>query len=246
MFPPHRKPARRLAWWLVILFLLPACSLPWSKSPRQTVKTPSGATITQSGDAKVPGNVTTSTTAAEIPLPAGTTIRLAPNPSPELNQAPGGAVAAPQSPAKPLPPLEIVLPAASTLRASTTTETVNGPEAHGPPTAGEIAKAAGLKWFYIGGVVCFLAALWFLKTGHPVNAGVCALGALGLPTLGNVLGSEWAVRLGIAVVCASAALLAAWFLLRKYHPEYLAELKAKAGQLKTKAEAVAAKIESQP
>jgi hypothetical protein len=244
VLPPANSTARRLAWWLVILFALPGCSLPWSKSPRQTVKTASGALITQTGDAKVPGNVSTVTTAAEIPLPAGTTIRLAGDAAPQLSQAPGGAAATPQSPARPAAPLEIVLPAPSVLRASTTAETVNGPEAHGPPTAGEVAKAAGLKWFYIGGVVCFLAALWFLKSGHPVNAGVCALGALGLPTLGNVLGSEWAVRLGIGVAVASAALLAAWFLLRKYHPEYVAELKAKADQLKTKAEAAATKLQS--
>jgi hypothetical protein len=225
----------------VVLGLMGAgCSLPWSKSPRQTVTTPGGTQITQTGDAKVPGTVTTTTSAAEIPLPAGTTIRIV---TPQSNPTLGGGIAAPQSPAAVAPALEVVIPAATALRASTVTETVKGPEGQAPPTPGEIAKAEGLKWFYIAGLLCVPAAVALFYFRHPLLGGVCALGAVGLPLLGNFLGSEKAVWFGLALAGALVALAVAWFKLRPYHPEYIAEVKAKGEQLLAKAKSlVAAKV----
>ncbi len=201
---------------LAAALLLGGCSTigRWfTKAPAATVKTPSIA-VQQSGDVAVPAAATVTSTKQELPIPPGSTV--------EIKVTPPAKV---EATAKPV-----------VLTSTTTTETVKGVQSFtppNPPTATELAKASGVKWFYIAGVVSGILALLFLWQAHPINAVICGGGAVALPMIGNLVGSEAALRTALVVGAASVALFCAWLLLRKYHPEYKAAVEKKLSSLST-------------
>ncbi|MDD2764183.1 MAG: hypothetical protein PHE83_09450 [Opitutaceae bacterium] len=204
--------------WLALaaLVFLPGCTSLRGRAARMVVHTPT-TTVTQSGDVKSPGTVQTVTSTAEIPIPAGSTVTWSP-PAP-----PAGQDSTPAAPGA----VAVVVSAPTALRASTVTETVKGPESPAPPSPAEIAKGEGVRWFYIAGAVAGLAALAAFYFGHPVNGTILLAGAVGLPLVGNFVGSAWAQRVAIAIFALAAGIGLAWLILRKYHPEYIAAIKAK-------------------
>jgi hypothetical protein len=185
-----------------------------SKSPMATIRTPA-VSISQTGDAAVPAAVTSTTSTQAVTVPPGATVEIRITPPVRVDPA--------------------ALP--STVTATTHTEVVTAPQAFTPaaspkpPTAAEEAQAAGIRWFYIGGVVCALAAVACLILKHPVNAGICGIGAVAVPLVGAFFGNENAVRIALAVVGVSGGIWIAWLCLRKWHPEYQAAIKAKADQI---------------
>lgn len=217
---------RRAPWLLgfLVLWLSGCGSLPFHfptfRFPtKATISTPQ-ATITQRGAVAVPAKVSTSTSKASLPVPAGSVV----------NVHAARAEGAPKA----QDPVSVTLAGPSVLSVESTSQGVSGPESFAPPappSPAALARGEGVRWFYIAGAVSGLLALLAFYMGQPLNGGVLLAGAVGLPAVGNFLASEWALRLGIAVACVSLAFVVAWLKLRQYHPEYIAAIKAKAAKL---------------
>lgn len=129
----------------LIIFLfalcLGACSLlpkKLAQPPAATITLPSGAAVTQTGDAQKPASVSTDTTTTTLPLPAGTEF--------VFDQKLPGVVT-------------LRLSHDSALTTETKTEKAEAPQAFTPPAPpGPVELAAGkARLFYGGGLVVGLA-----------------------------------------------------------------------------------------
>ena len=195
---------------VILVLALTGCSSLTShfKTPSVAARTPS-MSVSQAGTVAAPAQAAVTTTTTSMPVPAGAKVTV---------EMPSTLPAATPTPA---------------LETKTVSESVVAPTSFAPPappTAKEQAVAAGLRWFYIGGVLCGLAALFALYQGHPINAAVLGGGAVGLPIVGNIVSSDWAIYIVIGIAALSLGLTIAWFNLRKHHPEYIAALKQKISQ----------------
>lgn len=148
------------------LFVLTGCSwLPKVHPPKATITTPSGAVMSQTGDAQIPAKVSVNSAVTTIPLPAGTALSVDP-------QKPGQ--------------VEMKLSAPTVLKTETRLESATAPQAFtppAPPTPSELAEGKARLWLWIGLCVGVAAGLFGLvrawnlvMTGGAVTAGACAFG----------------------------------------------------------------------
>lgn len=167
-------------------------SLAKRSAAKFSIKTPTKE-VTQSGDVAQPARVVTTTNETLFDIEPGSTVTLTYTPSVKI----------------PFVQRHV-------------TETIAAPVAHTPPsgpTVGEIAKADGLRWFYLGGLACGLGALVALWRGHPVNAAILGGGAVVVPIIGNLVSSDAALKVLIAAACVSAGIALAYFILKRRNPE---------------------------
>lgn len=115
-------------------------------SPIAKLVTPSGATVSQTGDAKTPAKVETNTSTRTVPLPAGTRIVFD----------------------EKLGTVTLQLSQDSTLRTQTTIEKAEAPQAFtppAPPTPQEEVAGKVHGWFWVGLVIGVAAGLFGLVRG---------------------------------------------------------------------------------
>lgn len=174
------------------------------------------------GPVATPGNVTTQDTHTAIPVIPGMTVTIS------------------TEPARPATKEATVLPnkEVPAVVLSSHTEQSIGPVNFSPPTpptASEIAIADGVGKFYWLAVACGAGALACLYLGHLKAAGICVLGAIGIPFTIHEGHRLAASGIALSCLCVAATLVAAWYLIR-HDPAILEELKAKAVALRAKAE----------
>lgn len=148
--------------------------------------------IEQKGSAEIPASAKTEATVSSVPIPAGSIVSVPP-----------AAAAATQ-------PVEIKLSAPSELRVETKREIVEGAKSFAPPappSPAELAKAQGIRWFYIAGAICAAGAVAAFVMGFPRMGVALAVGGVGMPLVGSFLGSRWALPI---LGAAGAAAFAYW------------------------------------
>lgn len=146
MEPRTEDAAETVKTAAILLFLTALCGCAF---------TPSGKiragrnTVAQRGAAAVPAQASTETTAASIPLPAGTVIKTAPAAVPGALTPPAG--------------LSITLPEPAVLSVETTKETATAPQAFTPPAPPTPSQAAEGRatWVYRLALVAGIALAAF-------------------------------------------------------------------------------------
>lgn len=166
-----------------------------AKTAKTKVVTAAGTSLTQSGPAEAPAKVDTSKGNVEIPIPANSKVEV--------------TDATPTEPAK----ITVTVPTETKLTASTTQEHVTAAKDFSPPSPTELAKANAVQWYFVAGGVLVLASLALVYLQHYKAAGFAAAGAFLVPCMGQLVSSESAMRVCIAVVCIVGALVAAWYLI---------------------------------
>lgn len=174
------------------------------------------------GPVAAPASVTTQDTHTAIPILPGMTVTISTEPARPANK---------EDAVRPIGEAPAVV-------LSSHTEQATGPvnfTPPAPPTASEIAVAAGVGKFYWLAVACGAGALGCLYLGHLKAAGICVLGAVGIPFTIHEGHRLAASGIALGCLCVAGALVAAWYLL-KNDPALLEEMKAKALALRAKAE----------
>lgn len=101
-----------------------------------------------------------------------------------------------------------------------------------PPTPAEVAAVENIRWFYIAGLVCALAAGLAAWSGHYLAAIKFGFAAVAVPVLARFFSQHAAVMVGLVCLGLGVGLILAWH-----------ELKAKYG-LPDDLKAAASKVES--
>lgn len=173
---------------------------PKSREPDKTkIDLPSGTTLSQSGFAEQPAEVSESDSSASVDLPKGSTIEVFP--------------ASATLPGK----ISLKLSANSSLKLGMKTAravTAKSFAPPKPPTATEIAKAEGIKIFYWLSAGLVLLALFLVWGQHYKAAGIAAGGAVVVPLVGNFVSEVSAVWVALIFVGMTATLFAAWYFVR--------------------------------
>lgn len=166
--------------------------------------------ITQNGAAKTPANASVTTTATTLTIPAGSKVEI---PSPAPTNTEGRQVSPPA-------PVVVTLSQPSELRTETRCEAVEGaktPEPPPPPSPGDLARASGIRWFYLAGVVCGLAAIASIYFGYAWAAKSLVVAALAFPIVGNLVSSKWAIAVAGVFIFSAGAFCLAWKILAARH-----------------------------
>lgn len=199
MIIENTKRVRGIMVFLLSLVIVSAgCkSVPKTETPSLRVTSPISGNITATGDAQTPAKIESAQTETTIPLPAHSQVSFVP--------------ATETEPSKTV----VTLAAPTIARTVTKSENVTAPRAFtppAPPSASDIARADGVRWFYIAGAVFAVAALALVYFQHYKAAGCAALGAFLVPTLANLLSHQSAMLAAVALGVASVVLFAAWYL----------------------------------
>lgn len=171
------------------------CATVKTRPPKFEAATSRGI-VAQSGDVAAPGIVDARTTTTETLIPAGS----------ELSFDPAGNVTA--KPARDVP-----------LRSVTVTENVTGPVSVAPPSPADLARGAGVRLFYLGGVALGVLAALAGWRGHLKACACFAAGAVAMPIVGNLVSSTLALIIGGAFLLIGGTLFAAWHFMRDKFPE---------------------------
>lgn len=171
-----------------------------SKPPKLSVKTKTGTEFKQTGETKTPATVESNSSVASVDLPANSTVTV--------------TQATASEPAK----ISVSLAAPSVLNADFKTEKITGPKSVEPTSQTEIAKGKAVQWFYIASLAFGVASLAFLYLQHYKAAGFAAIGAVGLPMLGQFVSSDKALIFAVVCGCVSLTLFGAWFILKRKFP----------------------------
>lgn len=166
--------------------------------------------VVQTGEAKTPATANVSTSKTTLTIPAGSKVEI-PSPTPTTTE--GGQVT-------PSAPVIVTLSQPSELRTETRREAVEAaktPEPPSPPSAGDLARATGIRWFYFAGVVCGLAAIASIYFGYAWAAKSLVIAALAFPIVGNLVSSKWAVAVAGVFIFAAGGFYLAWKILEKRH-----------------------------
>lgn len=182
-----------------------------------------GTVVEQTGEAKAPAKAEVRESLTTLTIPAASPVTISPQ----------GVV-------------QIAMNEASQIQTKVVTESFTAPQSFTPPspteTATAAAKASGVRWYYAAGLGCLLVSGLLLYLEHPKAALICFAGAFVVPLVGNVLSSEYAMHVLVAVLCVSGGLVGGWYLLRNKMPEHVATLAAKARQDATNLELQAAQL----
>lgn len=192
----------RLTWFRLILGgLILHCSGCNGVPSRGDIRTAAGTVLEQSGDVLEPAAVDATRTETGLTAPAGSVVQVAPD----------GAVS-----------VQVTEP--TPVRAAVVREVVTGPRSFAPPSPAEMAKGAGVRWFYILGAVSGLLAIVSAIRKHVLAAICFGVGAFGMPIVGNLASSSWAMVVAGITIAAGTVAFVAWHLIR-LNPAAVAELR---------------------
>lgn len=182
---------KALTWGsLALCWTLALCGCATHRREASTIKAASGATVTAWGPVESPANVATNASVTTLPIPAGLTVTVDPEPV--------GAWDAPAVDVR--KPMTVALAAPSELRIETRGEVVTAPKGYAPPeppTPAQLADGRAVWLYRIGLVVGIAAALFglvrgwdFVMYGGGVVAAACSVGlfAHSHPVLFAVIG----------------------------------------------------------
>jgi hypothetical protein len=105
------------------------------------------------------------------------------------------------------------------LRSVTYAERLDGPVSVAPPSPAEQARGAGVRLFYIGGVVLGILAALAGWRGHLKACACFAAGAVAMPIVGNLVSSAVALAIGGGFLLIGGTLFAAWHFMRDRLPQ---------------------------
>lgn len=189
------KRRRGIAAFLLSLVIFSGCANPLTKISSKLTSA-KGAKVEQAGAVEIPAKQSSEETVTEIPLAANSQVSI--------------VTATEYKPSE----LRVTFAAPAMLKHTQTREQATAAKTIAPPTAKEQAAADGLKWFYIAGAVMLVAASALLYFGHGKASGLAFLGAFLAPTLGQLVGSVFALVAVAILGAASLALFVAWFLIQ--------------------------------
>lgn len=167
--------------------------------------------IAQTGAAKTPAAASVTTSKTILTIPAGSKVEI---PSPSPTHTEGGPIV------PPAPGIVVTLSAPSELHQETRREAVAGaetPAPPAPPSPTEVARAFGVKWFYLAGIAAAFAAGVCVWRGYPIAAVKFAAAAVAFPLVGNIVSSTWAIVAGGVLVLLGLAFVIAWKVIAARH-----------------------------
>ena len=186
---------------LVFLLLgtLSACALKRAKPLASKAVTTTGATFENNGDAKAPAKMESKQSVSEMPVPEGSTVTVE-------NEEGKPSV------------LKVSLSSPTKLTVKSSVDTFTSAVSFTPPSPSDEAKAQGLKWYFIAGIIFAVATVAFAYKGHVTAAISSGIGAVCVPLLGRFVASEKALWLCIGLGAVSLSLFGAWYLIKKKYP----------------------------
>lgn len=163
------------------------------------METATGAIFEGKGEVKEPAKLESKKTESEILVPTGSVI--------EVTNEEG----------KPST-MKVSLSSPTKLTVSSSVDTFESAVSFSPPSPQDEAKAEGLKWFFIAGIVFAVLCVAFAYKGHVKASAIAGIGAVAVPLVGRFVASDKALLLCIGLGAVSLTLFCAWYFIKKKHP----------------------------
>lgn len=152
-----------------------------------------------------PARATRQVERSSVTLPAGSVLEFL-----ELLERPAGEVA--KTPGGRQILATLAAPAAFVREATRDTlETATAPRVPGPV---DLARAAGVRSYWIAGLGLLALAALFLARRHWLAAGAAGLAGVALPAFATLLAGVWGIVVAVLLVGAAVAFVVGWHVLR--------------------------------